>query len=133
KRCPANVCNYVSNKLSISIESDSEFAGDGDVIFIQNCEEARNILSDSTIEKLIFSGANKYSFEAINWGYSKGDTYKNTCIILTGNFENIENTDVKYKADSTLNKLYVALTRTKGNVYMLKKSIFDQIKKDYIQ
>ncbi|EEP1951065.1 AAA family ATPase, partial [Listeria monocytogenes] len=107
KRCPANVCNYVSNKLSISIESDSEFAGDGDVIFIQNCEEARNILSDSTIEKLIFSGANKYSFEAINWGYSKGDTYKNTCIILTGNFENIENTDVKYKADSTLNKLYV--------------------------
>ncbi|MBF2599170.1 AAA family ATPase [Listeria seeligeri] len=133
KRCPANVCDFVSNKLSISIESDSKFAGEGDVIFIQNCEKAISILRDSTIKKLVFNGADKYRFEAINWGYSKGDTYSNTCIILTSDFENIEKDDAKCKSESTLNKLYVALTRTKGNVYMLKKSIFDQIKEDYLQ
>ncbi|MBC1945376.1 AAA family ATPase [Listeria booriae] len=132
KRCPANVCNYVSDKLSIAVESDSQFAGDGDIIFIRDCEEAKRILNESAIKKLVYSGADKYSFEAINWGYSKGDTYKNTCVILTGDFESIENEQFKCKSEITSNKLYVALTRTKENAYILKKSIFDQVKDEYL-
>ena len=34
---------------------------------------------------------------------------------------------------STINKIYVALTRTKGNLYIIEKAKFDNIKNSYIK
>lgn len=81
-------------------------------------------MSDKNIIKLFYKDSKKAPFEAINWGYSKGDTYKETCIVLTRNLN----------LDSVINrnKFYVALTRSKGDVYLLEKSKYDKYIKSEI-
>ena len=129
RRCPKEICNFVKEKLGINILANNNNIGK--VIFL-NDEEIEDILKDTEIKKLIFKEAQKYKFNAINWGYSKGDTYDNTCVILSSDFENLDSEGIKeISSIITVNKLYVALTRTKGNLYFIKKSQFDLIKEKY--
>ena len=89
-------------------------------------------MKDTEIKKLVFRESEKYKFNAINWGYSKGDTYDDICVILIDKLERIDSKEFeKPKSEIILNKLYVALTRTKGNLYIIKKSQFDPIKDNY--
>ncbi len=46
-------------------------------------EDAYKILKDDSIVKLTYNKSYTYPFNAINWSYSKGDTYDNECVILT--------------------------------------------------
>lgn len=109
RRCPQEICDFVRKKLEINIFSDN--TNKGKVIFL-NSKEVTSILENEKIKKLVLRESEKYNFNGINWGYSKGDTYNLLSVI-------------------TLNKLYVALTRTKGNLYIVKKSQFDLVKKRY--
>lgn len=85
------------------------------------------------LKKIVFANSEKFKFNAINWGYSKGDTYDNICVILTEAFEDIDSKSFKaHKNLITVNKLYVALSRTRGNLYILQKSVFDLVKNKYL-
>ena len=66
--------------------------------------------------------------------YSKGDTFDNVCVILTKTFENIDSECFSCDKLSriTINKLYVALTRTKGNLYIVKQSDFKKVETKYL-
>lgn len=92
-------------------------------------------MEDDNIIKLLFNNSKKYIFNAVNWGYSKGDTYDNICVILTNDFNDIDNDSfvVEQNKIITINKLYVALSRTKGNLYIIKKCDFDKVQGDYIK
>ena len=70
----------------------------------------------------------------MNWSYSKGDTFDNVCVILTDKFEKLCNNDFSCKNISqiTINQLYVALTRTKGNLYIIRNSDFKNINTNYL-
>jgi len=130
RRCCKNVCKYVNEKLLIDIETCSE--KDGNVIWIEN--DLEEILEDDSIVKLVYNGANNYSFHAVNWSYSKGDTIDNICVILTSKFDNLDQPDFNpnmITSLSTLNKLYVAMTRTKGNLYLTKSTVFQPLKEKY--
>lgn len=81
--------------------------------------------------KLVEKESSNYNFKYINWGYSKGDTYKK-CVILTKKFGNLKEID-DIVHDSTANKLYVAMTRTEGDLYILIKSKFDLVKNRYLK
>lgn len=70
RRCSAEVCDYVSKKLGINISSCDEH--EGSVIWVDDL--ATEILDNGQIVKLVFKEADKYSFQALNWSYSKGDT-----------------------------------------------------------
>ena len=84
------------------------------------------------MKKLIFRESKKYNFNAINWGYFKGDTYNDICVILIEKLEKINSKEFeKPESEIILNKLYVTLTRTRGNLYIIKKSQFDLIKNEY--
>lgn len=58
----------------------------------------------------------------------------NVCVILTKTFENIDSESFSCDKLSiiTINKLYVALTRTKGNLYIIKQSDFKKAKTKYL-
>lgn len=131
RRCPVDVCNYVSDKLKISIASTGDH--EGQVIWADNI--ANDVLSNNQIIKLVYSEAAKYSFPALNWSYAKGDTVDHACVILTKYFEKINEKDFTCKkiATSTLNKFYVALTRTRGDLYLIKNSTFNKIKNAYLK
>lgn len=130
RRCSKEVCDYVTRKLGISITSNEDHGGS--VIWVS--ENAADILNDNRITKLVFRDADQYSFKSMNWSYSKGDTVDAACVILTDRFEQLD--DEKYLPKgtpvSTINKLYVAMTRSRGNLYLIKSSTFKELEDMYI-
>lgn len=130
RRCPKDICEFINKKLNIKITHNNNNLGK--VFFVK--DNIETIINDSSIVKLIYKEANKYKFRVINWSYSKGDTFDNVCVILTDTFENIDSIDFTCDKVSriNINKLYVALTRTKGNLYIIKQSDFKKIKTKYI-
>ena len=130
RRCSVEVCDYVSKKLGIKISSCGEH--EGSVIWVDDL--ATEILDNGQIVKLVFKEADKYSFQALNWSYSKGDTVNAACVILTDRFEQLDNDDFSIQdiPVSTINKLYVAMTRSRGNLYLMKASTFKKVKNLYV-
>ncbi len=130
RRCSAEICDYVSKKLGINISSQDEH--EGSVIWADDL--AVEILNNKQIVKLIFKEADKYSFQALNWSYSKGDTVDAACVILTDRFDRLDSEDFSIQGIpvSTINKLYVAMTRSRGDLYLMKSSIFKKFKDLYI-
>ena len=130
RRCSVAVCQYVSKKLGISIDSYGENMG----AVIWGDEIATKILEDQQIIKLVYNDASLYSFRAMNWSYSKGDTMDEVCVILTDRFDQLDTDSFSAKGIpvSTLNKLYVAMTRSRGNLYLIKASTFKPLRTNYI-
>lgn len=131
RRCPEAICLFVKEKLKITIESEKINVGS---VFWVN-DNYKEILNSNDIVKLVYNNSSHYSFPAINWSYSKGDTLNDVCVILTDDFEKMDEPDFSIDSNSisTINKLYVALTRTRGNLYILKNSIFKKHKKEYLK
>lgn len=129
RRCSVAVCQYVNEKLGINIASCG--VNEGSVIWAD--KDAAALLEDQQIVKLVYKDATSYSFRAMNWSYSKGDTVDAACVILTDNFEKLA--DDKFSTNgisvSTLNKLYVAMTRSRGDLFLIRQSTFKKLKDSY--
>jgi len=123
RRCSEDICAFVKDKLEINIESEG--LHEGRVKWI-NENELDEVLNNKAITKLVYSGAKNCSFDALNWSYSKGDTLKSACVILTKALENMDGDDFSVTKISSItrNKLYVALTRSEGDLYLVKASQF---------
>lgn len=122
-RCSAEVCTFVNSRLGIPIESADEH--DGSIVLLSNQLEIMRTLNNTEITKLMWSSAvpGYDLFPSTNkWGYSKGDTYRDICVVLTDSTDHLlEDTELKLKPQ-TLHRLYVALTRAKRNVFLVKRS-----------
>ena len=83
---------------------------------------------------MVYNTPYKYNFNADSWSYCKGDTYNDVCVILTNNFKNIndDNFDISGISQQTINMLYVAFTRTMGDLYIVSDVFFKKISKDYL-
>lgn len=122
RRCSEEVCSFIEKKLNIKIKSLK--INEGKVISLTDSNDIQKILTDDSIIKLVQKKDNEFKFNTISWGYSKGDTYDNICIILTDVYSNLDDENFgDIKSNISKNKLYVALTRSKGNVYLLKKVV----------
>ncbi len=130
-RCSFNVCQFISKQLGIEIHSNKSEEGDNTVVkLIENEDEANRVINDNQIVKLFYQEHHRYNLFSDNWGASKGkDNYKDICIIL--NHRNMK----KYKdekfielAPRTLNKLYVACSRARGNIYFLSEKLLENFK-----
>ena len=130
RRCPQDICDFVREKLKINIAADND--NQGKVHWIADTD-ADTILSNDKIVKLVWENASTYTFPSQNWSYSKGNTLNSVCVILTDKLSSLSDVsfDVTKVAKSTLNKLYVALTRTKGDLYILKHSAFKNVESKY--
>jgi hypothetical protein len=79
------------------------------------------ILNDDQIVKLHYQNGSKFGTGHKNWGDSKGeDCHQDVCVLLN------KTTADKYRVGKlvelplpTKNKLYVAITRARGNVYLI--------------
>lgn len=129
RRCAPAVCSFVSEKLDIKITSSGNC--EGEVIWVE--ENPDIILSDDRIIKLVYKDSDRYAFRSVNWSYSKGDTMDATCIVLTEAFEKLQEDDFSLEGVSraSINRLYVALTRSRGNVYLIKASAFKPVRDRY--
>ena len=129
-RCSRNVCHFVATTLSISISSNRSAADNTVVECVQDPGRISSILQDGRVVKLHYQNASKYGLGHRNWGDVKGeDCYNDVCVLLN-------KTTAKAFADgkmaelapSTRNKLYVAITRARGNVYIIDEKHSEQCK-----
>lgn len=128
-RCCPSVCSFVSRKLDIAIESYGQSSG---CVRIVSDDELDSVFADKDIMKLVNMNAAQQTFKPCrNWSYSKGDTYEKVCVILTDETSEILKSDYKYslKSSITRNNLYVALTRTRGDLLLVSKRQMDLWKK----
>ncbi|HEM2749472.1 TPA: UvrD-helicase domain-containing protein [Streptococcus suis] len=126
RRVAPKVCSFINNHLGIPIESSSD--SNGEIKWLDNISDATPILMNSNIPKLVWDNRFKCPGVSnfINWSYSKGDTYPKTCIILTKPASTLSNWDTL--SNEVRNKLYVALTRSLGDVYLISSTIFAEYK-----
>lgn len=127
-RCSPTVCRFVSDNIGISIGSHR--TDEVDIELIHESECIKRLLTDDSIVKLFFKESNKYIGWTDNWGNTKGlDDFFDICIVLNPTsltaFTKGKLSDL---APSTLNKLYVACTRAKGNVYFVPQRLLDGYK-----
>lgn len=119
-RCSPTVCKFISDNLSIQIESKRN---DETVIHIvEGVQDIPHIIDNNSIVKLLYDDSSKQPFFAKNWGECKGeDDYSHTCIILNKTTtQALKQNKLNDLAPSTKNKLYVAISRTKGDCFIVK-------------
>ena len=129
KRCSATVCKFIKNKIGINIESDKK--NETIVKEIDTNEEILKIIENKKIVKLFYNNHIKYNIENTNnWGNSKGETYKDVSVILNDNTYKMYKKNMLNKLpQQTKNKLYVACSRTKNNLYFIEEKKITRYKK----
>ena len=92
------------------------------VHIVESMQDIPHIIDNNSIVKLLYDDSSKQSFFAKNWGECKGeDDYSHTCIILNKTTtQALKQNKLKDLAPSTKNKLYVAISRTKGDCFIVK-------------
>lgn len=122
-RCSKSVCEYIKNALGIDISSNRTADDDSLICFVSDLAYSSQIMENNAIIKLHYQNGRKYGPNHKNWGETKGeDCYGDVCVMLN------KTTAAKFVADNlrelpppTRNKLYVAITRAKGNVYFVNE------------
>jgi DNA helicase-2/ATP-dependent DNA helicase PcrA len=123
RRCSKDVCDFISQKIGISIEAFDERQS----VVKYEAEPAAvcAMYEDPRIVKLFYKEHYKYACYSQNWGVSKGvDVYQDVCVVLNpgsvkawnlGSFREINR--------ETRNRLYVACSRARGDLTFVPESL----------
>lgn len=122
-RCSKNVCQFVSDNLGISICSNRPENDNTIIKIITDSKIIAELLMNHNIIKLHYQNGSNHGYMHKNWGETKGeDKYDDVCVLLNKTTSKKMATQKLYELPPlTRNKLYVAITRARGNVY-----IFDE-------
>ncbi len=122
-RCGIEVCKYVNDNLGISIQSNRT-ADDTFVEFIDDDERIRTMVQNADIIKLHYQKSSQYGSDHKNWGETKGiNSFDNVCVLLNkSTFDKFKKGKLRELPPATRNKLYVAITRAHGNVYLIEEA-----------
>jgi DNA helicase-2/ATP-dependent DNA helicase PcrA len=122
-RCSSTVCKFISDNLKINIESHR--ADTTEIKLIAKKEEAFTIFSNPNIVKLFYREHYKFNCFSRNWGDSKGENkYFDVCTVVNKTtMEHLEKNKLDQLAPTTKNKLYVALSRTRNNLYLIPDTL----------
>lgn len=127
-RCSPTVCEYITNNLKIEIYSHKK--EETKIELITDDKIVDNIYYNNKIIKLFYQESSKYKCYSKNWGDCKGENcYNDICVVLNKTtYNNYENGKLCDLNPSTKNKLYVALSRARGNVYIIEENLIRKYK-----
>lgn len=120
-RCSPSVCAFVSENIGINILSHRE---DEVVVgYIDNVGEIDLIFNNDAVVKLFYKKSDSYAGNTANWGNTKGlDHFQDVCVVLNSTtLKSFDNANLDQLNPTTKNKLYVACTRAKGNLYFVSE------------
>ncbi len=122
-RCSKNICEFIANNLGIKIESNRSVGDNTLIEFVTDKDRISEILEDPDITKLHYQNGPKFGAGHKNWGETKGeDCYQDVCVMLNKTtYEKYSDGTLYDLKKTTKNKLYVAITRARGNCYMIKE------------
>ncbi|MCZ8021858.1 MAG: UvrD-helicase domain-containing protein [Cyclobacteriaceae bacterium] len=122
-RCSPTICKFISDKLGIFIESHREEPVK--IRLIETKSEALLILGNNEIVKLFYQKHYEFNCNSRNWGDCKGENkYNDICVVLNDKTYNHFIKDKLHElAAQTRNKLYVACSRARGNLYFIHEKL----------
>ena len=128
-RCSPSVCDFISENLGIEIESHRN--DETKIEFVEDREKANAIFNNNDIVKIFYQEHYKYDCYSRNWGGCKGeDQYQDVCVVLNptalGKYEKDRLTELLAQSK---NKLYVALSRARGDLYLVPNKLFKEYKR----
>lgn len=128
-RCSPTLCEYVSNEIGIAIASHRTDEVEVKELVAQPDIEC--ICNDDAIIKLFYQNSNKYSCYSDNWGATKGlDDFDDVCVVLNASsLVSFRKGELHKLATTTRNKLYVACTRAKKNLYFVDEKLLKGFKR----
>lgn len=127
-RCSQSVCDFITKNIGIEIYSHREDDTNVNIIFNEN--EAIELYKNDMIVKLFYQNHTKYNCYSNNWAKSKGlDNYDDVCVVLNDNTaEFFDKGNLSKLPPLTKNKFYVACSRAKGNLFIIKEQHLKQFK-----
>ena len=98
------------------------------VQYIDDLDTARQVFNDHSIVKLFYKEHYKYDCFSRNWGDSKGeDKYFDVCVVLNkSTLDKFNKRKLHELPPTTKNKLYVALSRAKNNLYLIPHNLINE-------
>lgn len=122
-RCSMNICEYIKEKIRIDIKSNRTEDDNTILEYVKNSNRIKEILNDKCIIKLHYMNSSKFGNDHKNWGETKGeDNYQDVCVLLNKKTaKQLKLNALDDLPQSTKNKLYVAITRARGNVYFIEE------------
>ena len=114
----------------MGIDIESHRKDSVDISLIEDPQEALDLACNDDVVKLFFQNSSKYRCNSKNWGKSKGENhYQDICIVLNGTAGTAFKREGTMRlAESTRNKLYVACTRARGNIYFVHEKLLKTLK-----
>lgn len=128
-RCSPNICDFISNNMGVKISSARN--DNTNICIVESQEQADEIFHNKHIVKLFYREHYKYDCYSRNWGECKGeDDHSDVCVVLNkttlGHYRKNKLSEL---AIQTKNKLYVACTRARGDLYFVPENFFEKYKK----
>lgn len=128
-RCSPSICSFVSEKLGIQIQSNR--ADNTNIVIVESQGLADEIFQNNKIVKLFFNKHYLYSCFSRNWGECKGENgYSDVCVVLNKTTLSKFPHKLAELPSSTKNKLYVACTRARGDLYFISEMLLQKNKID---
>jgi DNA helicase-2/ATP-dependent DNA helicase PcrA len=120
-RCSPSVCAFVSENVGIKILSHRE--DEVVVRYVDNVGEIDSIFKNDSVVKLFYQKSDSYAGNTANWGNTKGlDHFQDVCVVLNPTtLKAFASDNLDQLNPTTKNKLYVACTRAKGNLYFVSE------------
>jgi DNA helicase-2/ATP-dependent DNA helicase PcrA len=127
-RCSATVCSFIREHIAVDIHPAVERASQ--VSVVQDAAEAALLLASPTTVKFFLQEHERYGCYSQNWGASKGlDHYQDVCVVLNPlTWKQFNSSDIASASPSTRNKLYVACSRLRRDLYIMPDSLLRKFK-----
>jgi len=127
-RCSPTTCEFISNQIGIPIESHKSDITN--IQFIEDEEQSDKIFADDKIVKLFYSESYKFDCYSRNWGDCKGENcYDDVCVVLNKTtLQHYKKGELNKLKPISKNKLYVACSRAKGNLYFIPDKLMKKYK-----
>jgi DNA helicase-2/ATP-dependent DNA helicase PcrA len=123
-RCSATVCAFIREQLGIEINSQSKRATE--VVVVDSQIAADRLHACSRTVKLFYQSHERYDCYSQNWGSSKGiDHFQDVCVVMNAKaWSDYQSGALRTARPVTKNKLYVACSRARGNLYLAPEKLF---------
>ena len=121
-RCSATVCEFISGQLNIPINAHGTHTTL--IETVTDALRAATLHADNTVIKLFYRDHHRYRCHSLNWGASKGlDHFHDVCIVMgSSHWPLLKRQELSALPPSSRNKLYVACSRARGNIYFVSES-----------
>lgn len=128
-RCAPQVCEHITKTLGIRIASAA--STNARVEVVESLADADRIHSNPRVVKLFLEQHWLYGCNSHNWGACKGlDHYEDVCVVLNPTSWTLFTRGQLAEAKPIIrNKLYVAFSRARGNLFIAPEKLFAKHKR----